>query len=345
MSNQEIKEQLKDWKLIIRKYQQPSRWRAWWQVVNTFSPFLGLWVLMYFSLNWSYWITLGLAVVNGFLMARIFIIQHDCGHQSFLDSKRWNNVIGSFCSFFSTIPYKYWSKIHNYHHGHSGQLDPEPRDIGDVPFLTVAEFRELGRWGRFKYRLFRTPVVLFVVTPIVYLSGPMRWPTIKVPTVRSAYWALFRNNIAIVAVYAALTWLLGWEFLWVQVPIIIFFGTIAFWFFYVQHQHEETYKKWKEEWDYLVAAIRGSTYYKLPKIFHWLTGNIGFHHIHHLSSLIPNYNLPRCAEENPVLQRYVTSITFRESLRCIFNKLWDEQQERMISFREFYRMERAGLYA
>jgi omega-6 fatty acid desaturase (delta-12 desaturase) len=126
------------------------------------------------------------------------------------------------------------------------------------------------------------------------------------------------------------------------VPIVIFFGTIAFWFFYVQHQHEETYKKWKDEWDYLVAAVRGSTYYKLPKLLNWLTGNIGFHHIHHLSSLIPNYNLPRCAKENPILQKYVTTVTFKESLACIFNKLWDEQQERMISFREYYRLERAG---
>ena len=342
MIDQEIKLQLKDWKKIIKRYQQPDRKRAWWQVINTFGPFLSLWVLMYFSLEWSYWITLGLGLVNGFFLARIFIIQHDCGHHSFLESKGWNNVIGSFCSFFSTIPYKYWSKIHNYHHGHSGQLDEEPRDIGDVPFLTVNEYRDLSRWGRFKYRLFRTPIVLFIVTPIVYLSGPMRWPTIKVPMVRNAYLALFLNNLWIGLVYAGLIYLLGWEFLWVQVPIVIFFGTIAFWFFYVQHQHEETYKKWKEEWDYLVAALRGSTYYKLPRVLNWLTGNIGFHHIHHLSSLIPNYNLPRCAKENPILQKYVTTITFKESLACIFNKLWDEQQERMISFKEFYRLERAG---
>jgi omega-6 fatty acid desaturase (delta-12 desaturase) len=344
MLEQEIKQQLKDWKKIIKRYQQPDSKRAWWQVVNTFGPFLALWVLMYFSLEWSYWITLGLGLVNGFLLARIFIIQHDCGHHSFLESKGWNDAIGNFCSFFSTIPYKYWSKIHNYHHGHSGQLEEEPREIGDVPFLTVEEYRNLSRWGRFKYRLFRTPVVLFIVTPIVYLSGPMRWPTIKVPVVRSAHVALFLNNLWIGLVYSGLIYLLGWEFLWVQVPIIIFFGTIAFWFFYVQHQHEETYKKWKDEWDYLVAAVSGSTYYKLPKVFNWLTGNIGFHHIHHLSSLIPNYNLPRCAKENPILQKYVTTVTFKESLACMFNKLWDEQQERMISFREYYRLERSGVF-
>ncbi len=337
---QEIQEKLKHWKTIIHRYQQPDNKKAVIQIINTFLPFLGLWVLMYFSLSWSYWITLALALVNGFFMVRIFIIQHDCGHNSFLKSKRWNTLIGTACSFFSTIPFKYWAKTHNYHHGHSGQLDKAPRDIGDVPFLTVEEFRQLSWWKKLGYRIFRMPVVLFFIAPVAYLVVSMRYPIIKAGSVRSAYWAMFKNNVGLVVAYSLLVWLLGWKFLWVHIPIIVIFGSIAFWFFYVQHQHEETYKKWKEEWDYLVASIRGSTYYKLPKPFMWLTGNIGFHHIHHLSSLIPNYHLERCARENPILQKYVTTITFRESLKCIFNKLWDEERERMISFREYYRLER-----
>lgn len=342
MIEQEIRQQLKHWKKIIKPYQKPSNKKAVIQLLNTFLPFLALWTLMYFSLDWSYWITLGLAVVNAFLLARIFIIQHDCGHQSFLRSRLLNDVVGVVCSFFSTIPYKYWAAVHNFHHGHSGQL--ELRDIGDVPMLTVEEYRQRSWWGRLKYRIFRHPFVLFILVPIGYFAFPLRIPVIGVRSARKEYISMLKNNIWLVAVYVVLALLLGWKkFLMIQLPIVLLFMIIAFWFFFVQHQHEETYKRWKDNWDFLVASIRGSTYYKLPAVFNWLTGNIGFHHIHHLSARIPNYNLQRCARENPILQKYVTIMTFRDSLKCIFNKLWDEQQERMISFREFYLLEERGV--
>ena len=136
--------------------------------------------------------------------------------------------------------------------------------------------------------------------------------------------------------YVLIGALLGWRhFLVVQGSIVLFFGVIAFWFFYVQHQHEDTFMRWGERWDYLLAAIRGATYYKLPRVMHFLTGNIGYHHIHHLSSRIPNYNLARCAEENPVLQKHVTAVTFWQSLPMVFNKLWDEDTHRMIGWREY----------
>jgi omega-6 fatty acid desaturase (delta-12 desaturase) len=152
------------------------------------------------------------------------------------------------------------------------------------------------------------------------------------------------NNIGIIAVYVALGFLLGWQkFLFVQFSIIGVFMIIAFWFFYVQHQHEHAYFDWKKNWDFLVASIRGATFYKLPRIFQWLTGNIGYHHIHHLNSLIPSYNLVRCSEENPILNKYVNVVTFKDSLKLIHNKLWDESQRRMITFREFYQMEKVGL--
>jgi len=343
MLEQEIQQQLKHWKTIIKPYQKPSTKKAVIQLLNTFLPFLALWVLMYFSLDWSYWITLGLAIINGFLLARIFIIQHDCGHQSFLRSRSWNNAVGMVCSFFSTIPYNYWAAVHNFHHGHSGQL--EMRDIGDVPMLTVEEFRQRSWWGRLKYRIFRHPFVLFILVPVGYFALPLRIPVIRVKSARKEYLSMLKNNIWLVVVYAALALLLGWKkFLLIQLPIVIIFMIIAFWFFFVQHQHEETYKRWKDNWDFLVASIRGSTYYKLPAVFNWLTGNIGYHHIHHLSARIPNYNLPRCARENPILQKYVTIMTFRDSLKCMFNKLWDEQQERMITFREFYQLEKRGVF-
>ncbi len=339
MIETEIQEQLKNWKKIVKPYQKPSTKKAVIQLLNTFLPYLALWVLMYFSLSWSYWITFALALVNGFILARIFIIQHDCGHMSFLKSRKWNKFIGWICSFFSTIPFGYWAAVHNFHHGHSGQL--ELRDIGDVPMLTSEEFRQRSPLGRLSYRIFRTPFFLFIIVPLGYLVGPMRIPFIRVKSAKKEYLSMLKNNIVLVLVYVGLGFLLGWKaFFLVQLPIVGIFMIIAFWFFYVQHQHEETYKRWKENWSFLVASIRGATYYKLPKVFQWLSGNIGFHHIHHLSARIPNYNLERCAKENPILQKYVTTMTFRDSLKCIFNKLWDEQEQRMITFREFYRLER-----
>ncbi|MEM9884807.1 MAG: fatty acid desaturase [Bacteroidota bacterium] len=342
--DQEIKEKLKNWKKIIKKYQQPSTKKAVIQLLNSFLPFLGLWVLMYFSLRWSYWITLGLGIINCFFLVRIFIIQHDCGHQSFLKKRSWNNAVGFACSFFSSIPYNYWSRVHSFHHGHVGQLDF--RDIGDINFLTVEEFRALSPWGRFKYRIFRNPFVLFAIVPMIYMGIMLRFPFNKIKGWRDTKRKQLLNNALLLLLYVGLGFLVGWKaFLMVQIPIFWFFGIVSFWFFYVQHQHEEGYMRWKKNWDYLLAAIKGSTYYKLPRLFQWLTGNIGFHHIHHLSSRIPNYQLAKCAKDNPILQKYATTITFRESLKTVFNKLWDEQSHRMISFREFYRMERVRLNA
>lgn len=338
-SNEEIKQALRNWQALLQEYSQADKTKAIIQLVNTFLPFLGLWVLMYFSLFWSYWITLGLALINGFFMVRIFIIQHDCGHKSFLPSQAWNRVVGFICSLFSTIPFDYWSRQHSFHHGHNGEL--EVRDIGDIYLMTEEEFRQASRWKRFTYRLFRMPVVTFIIGPISYLIFNMRLPLTRFEGWNGTIRRMHLNNLLIAAVYIGLGYLLGWKrFLMVQLPIVFVFFIIAIWFFYVQHQHEIAYKQWKKNWDYLLSAIIGSTFYKLPKVVHWLTGNIGYHHIHHLNSKIPNYHLIRCAEENPILQKYITSITFFDSLKCMFHKLWSEEQQRMITFREFYQRER-----
>ncbi len=344
MREAEIKEALKDWPKIVVRYSKPDSRKAIIQILNTFLPFIGIWILMYFSLQWSYLITLFLGLVNGFFLARLFIIQHDCGHQSFFGSKTVNNTLGFICSLFTSLPYRYWSRVHNYHHGHIGQL--EHRDIGDINFLTVEEFRESSKWKRFAYRVFRNPFFLFILTPVIYVTISNRYPFFNFKgwgkVRRSQIW----NNVALVALYLLLGWLIGWkEFFLIQVPVIVFFAIIAFWFFYVQHQHEETYMRWKNQWDFLLASMQGSTYYKLPKVFQWLTGNIGFHHIHHLNSKIPNYFLEKCARENPILQKFVPTITFKDSLSCIWNNLWDEQKKKMISFKEYYQMEKQGAYA
>ncbi len=322
---------------IVRRYQKPDLKKAIWQSITSFGPFLLIWVLMYLSLDYSLWITFGLAVVNGFFLVRIFIIQHDCGHQSFTKSKKLNNILGTVCSLFSFIPFKYWLKGHNYHHGHNGLLH-EYRDIGDIDLLTVKEYEQLNRWQRFLYRLFRSAFVLFGLVPAYYVLIHGRIPSIKLKGWEKARRSVHINNLVLLLVCTLLGLWLGWKALvFVQLPILLVFGTVAIWFFYVQHQHEYAYKQWKDKWDYTVAAIQGSTYYKLPRVMHWFTGNIGYHHIHHLSSLIPSYQLAKCHHENPIFEKIAVKMTFKESLSCAFNKLWDEQQQRMISFKEYYR--------
>lgn len=335
----EIRSNLKNWKEIISNYQVPDNTKAVVQIITSFGPYIALWILMYFSLQWSIWITMGLAIINAFFLVRIFIIQHDCGHQSFFTSKKWNTFVGWTCSLFSSLPFRYWAKVHNFHHAHSGQL--ETRDIGDVPFKTSDEFRRMSKWGKFKYRIWRMPIVLFVIAPIYYFLISNRIPIEGSSVKNISLKKMISNNFTIAAVYVLLAWLIGWkEFLIIQFTLIFIFGIIAFWFFYIQHQHEFSYKHWKKNWDFLISAIRGSTYYKLPKVFQWLTGNIGIHHIHHLSSAIPNYNLPKALKEHKILTKYVTVVSLWESFKIVRNKLWDEEMERMITFREFYRLEK-----
>lgn len=342
MSPKEVKKELQNWPKLLKEYQQPSTKKAVGQILNTFLPFLAIWVVSYFVMDYSIALGMLLSVVNAFFLVRIFIIQHDCGHRSFLGSSTWMNVIGHTCSIFSAIPYKYWAKSHDFHHQHNGQLDH--REIGDINMLTVAEYKELKPWARFKYRLYRSPFVLFVLGPIFYVFIHQRLPLIENKPFKKLRFSLMGSNALIIGSYVALGFLLNWKnFLLVQFSILSFFAVIAIWFFYVQHQHEHTYKQWRENWDYVLAAIKGSTYYKLPRLFNWLTGSIGFHHIHHLNPLIPNYNLKKCHKENPIFEKVVNIIRFRDSFSCMFNKLWDEQKEKMISFREFYKMEKAGL--
>lgn len=334
MDDINITEALKDWRAIVKKYQRPDSKKAIIQILNSFLPFIGLWILMYYSLNVSYLLTLGLALVTAFFLVRIFIIQHDCGHQSFFKSKKVNNGLGLISSFFSTIPYKYWSRNHASHHAHNGQL--EHRGIGDVNFLTTEEYRNRSKWGKFSYRLYRSPFVQFIFIPIYYFTINLRYPFVRLSGWRKIRRSYFINNLLIALVYTTLAIVIGWKkFFLVHGSVLAIFGIIAFWFFYIQHQHEENYKEWKDKWNHLLASIQGSTYYKLPGLFQWLTGNIGLHHIHHLNSRIPNYHLNRCAIENPLLNAYTNTLTFRQSLRCIHHKLWDAQKHRMISFREY----------
>jgi omega-6 fatty acid desaturase (delta-12 desaturase) len=335
MQDNKIKETLQNWRSVVRRYQKPDSRKAVIQLVTSFLPFIGIWALMYFSLNWSIFITIPLAAVAAFFLVRIFIIQHDCGHQSFTRFRKGNNVIGFIASLFSTIPYNSWSRTHNAHHAHNRQL--EHRGLGDTFFLTTEEYQNRSAWKKFTYRVFRSPIVQFIIAPILYMTVIVRISFLRLKGWEKIKWAHLINNALLAVIYTLLALILGWQkFLIIQGMILMVFGVIAFWFFYIQHQHEENYNENKDNWNHLMASIKGSTFYKLPKLFNWLSGNIGYHHIHHLNPSIPNYQLVACAEENPMFNEHVNVLTFKDSLKCINHKLWDPQQKRMISFREYY---------
>lgn len=337
MSDIEIRAFAKEMMETLKEYKSMSYGKAIWQLCNTILPFIGIWIGMYWAYSYHLALFFGLGILNGFMLARIFIIQHDCGHHSFVKSTVWRDVIGFVCSIFSAMPYKYWAECHSFHHNYNGKL--ETRDIGDINTLTVKEYMALNRWERFKYRVFRFPVVTFFIGPVFYLLYNMRYPLVTLTSRRKSHISVWWNNLVLVGVIITLCVLFNWKIILATYFAVLYpFSVIAIWFFYVQHQHEEGYKRWNNEWDHFVSAIKGSTYYKLPAVFNWLTGNIGIHHIHHLYASIPNYNLMKCIRQNPHFNKYTTVVTFWESLKYINHKLWDEDTQRMISFREYHRV-------
>ncbi|MBK6930889.1 MAG: fatty acid desaturase [Saprospirales bacterium] len=327
---------LKQLPLIVKPYQLPNTRKAVFQILNTLTPFLGLWAAIFFLVDSSIWLAAPLFLVNGFFLGRLFILQHDCGHQSFTASRQANYIIGNFLALLTCIPFKYWASSHNFHHGHNNLLWKH-RDIGDIPTLTVAEFRKINWLYRILYMTLRNGFVLFILLPPVYVFFNNRFPLVWLKSFAHARRSLLRSTALLAAFYALIYLLLGWKGLIIQFALVWIFGSYALWFFYVQHQHESTYKQWRDRWDYVRAAIQGSSFYKLPRVLNWLTGNIGYHHIHHLNPLVPNYELVRCHRENPILDQLANKLTLWQSFRCLFNKLWDEEQQRMISFREYFR--------
>lgn len=318
------------WRAIVLKYQQPSLWRAVWQLVDTLGPYVLLWYLMYCSLAWSYWVTFALAVLAGLFLVRIFIIFHDCGHGSFFKSRLANDIVGFITGVLTLTPYYHWRWEHAIHHASSGDLDR--RGTGDLWTLTVEEYLKSSRWRRFAYRLARNPFVLFGLAPIYLLLIQQRFSAAKAhPRERqSVRWM----NLAILGVAAALSWVFGIAaYVLIQLVIVMIGGGVGIWMFYVQHQFEDVYWERDGNWDYTAAALQGSSFYKLPRILQWFSGNIGFHHIHHLSPRIPNYNLERCHQADPLFQE-VKPLTLFSSLKSLGVHLWDEQRGKLIGFRQ-----------
>jgi omega-6 fatty acid desaturase (delta-12 desaturase) len=342
MSNfnkEELLEQVKDWHNMLKAYQVPDTKKAVIQMITSYGPFLALWVAQFYLYHISVWAVVGIAVLNGFLLGRIFIIQHDCGHKSFLKSQLANDIIGTINSFFTFIPYKYWAVNHNFHHNHNGQL--EYSDIGDIECLTVEQYAALSWFGKLRYRVYRHPLYLFTIGGFIYVTLYNRFAFLKEGVFATARRTVKWANLFYALVYFGLGYIIGFEaFAVVQLINLLFFGSYALWFFYIQHQYEAIYKSSKDNWNYVVSALKGSTYYDLPAIGHWLTGNIGYHHIHHLSPAIPNYNLKACNQAFPVFEQNTNKISLWQSFKTVFANLYDEQSEKMISFRAYRLMKR-----
>src|SRR5437588_3509298 len=322
------------WKQIVAKYQRPSIWRGGWQIVNTLVPYAALWCAMYFLQTISIWLALPLAILAGGFMVRIFILFHDCGHHSFFKSSAANDIVGHLTGILCFTPYFQWRWEHSIHHGTSGDLDR--RGTGDIWTLTVQEYLEASRWKRFAYRLARNPAVLFVVAPLFLFVIQQRFAFPR-GGARERF-SVHLTNVALLAMAAALCWIFGWKvYLLLQLTIMMVAGSAGVWLFYVQHQFEGVYWQRREQWDYAQAALQGSSFYKLPRLLQWFSGNIGFHHIHHLSPRIPNYHLEKCHKAEPLFQT-VKPITLLSSLKSFSFRLWDEQQKRLIGYRALNRI-------
>lgn len=345
-TEEKIINDLKDWKNIVKQYAQPEVTLARIEVLKTVVPFIlaliAAAIVYEYNVVWS----LVVSFVAGLFLTRIFIIQHDCGHQSFFPSKQKNNRTGFLMSLMTFIPYTYWARSHNHHHAHQGQLDT--RTIGDVTLLTVREYKELSDKEKFRYRLYRSIPVMFILGPIYYILVHNRFSFIKFKGWDKERKALARTNLYLLLVVLGLGLIfslpsfdLGYGFLKLLViygSALLTFAFTAIWFFYMQHQHDPNYKAWKKDWEFLLAAIQGSSYYKLPKLVNFFTGNIGYHHIHHLAPKIPFYKLAKCSKENPILQKHVTTITLRSSIKYAIYSLWDEEKGKMLSFAQFRKL-------
>jgi acyl-lipid omega-6 desaturase (Delta-12 desaturase) len=322
------------WKAIVARFQRPNVLRATWQIVNTIGGYALLWGLMYWSLSVSWWLTIPLAILAGGFLVRVFIIFHDCGHGSFFASHRANVFWGFLTGILTWTPFYHWRGEHAAHHGTTGNLDR--RGVGDVWTMTVQEYLESTRWKRFAYRLSRNPFVLFIVAPLVLMLVLQRFPRRGAGLrERRSVWSM---NVAVAVHIAGMMSIFGvLPYTIIQLTILMVAGAAGIWLFYIQHQFEDVYWERSGDWDYAAAALRGSSYFRLPRVLQWFSGNIGFHHVHHLSPRIPNYYLEACHRSDPLFQD-VQPIGLWRSLRNLGLRLWDESSKRLVGSRHLRKL-------
>jgi omega-6 fatty acid desaturase (delta-12 desaturase) len=309
-------------------YARPRVRRSLIDIFTSAVPYLAASVLMYLALDISYLLVLALLLPTAGFLVRTFVVFHDCAHGSLLPSKRANRYVGRVLGLFVLSPFERWRHDHAIHHATSGDL--ERRGVGDILTLTVAEYRARSRRGRFAYRAIRNPIVMFGLGPVIAMVVGPRIPTrSQRPRMRRSVLGM---DVVMVVVIGVLCWLIGWQdFLLVWAPAALLAGSVGIWLFYVQHQFEDAYWQCAEGWDYADAALRGSSYLKLPKVMQFFTGNIGLHHVHHLNARIPNYNLQHAHDDNPIFH-HVPTLSFTDAMRAIRLKLWDEERGKLVTF-------------
>ena len=320
------------WVKALEKYKIANNIKAIREILLTVVPFAAIWAVMYQTLSFSYILTALLAFPAAGFLVRIFIIQHDCGHGSFLTNATANRWLGRFLGILTITPYDYWQRSHSIHHASSGNLDH--RGMGDIQTLTIEEYKAKSRFGRILYRIYRNPLMLFVIGPAYVFFIEQRIPVGMMKIGWKPWLSTMLTNIGIVFYSLLLIWLVGWKaFLAIQVPVTFLAASFGVWLFFVQHQFEDTTWDKTPDWDRRESALHGSSHYDLPVVLRWLSGNIGIHHVHHLCSHIPFYRLPEVIRDFPELKE-VSRITLWESFKCVKLALWDEKQYRLLSFKD-----------
>ncbi|MEC1180170.1 fatty acid desaturase [Metasolibacillus meyeri] len=300
------------------------------QLFNTLAPMIVLWALAFYVMQYSPWLSVLCSVFAAGFLIRTFIIFHDCTHGSFFKNKKANDIVGFITGTLTSFPYEKWKREHSIHHATSSNLDK--RGIGDIDMLTVDEYIEKSKLGRIGYRLYRNPIVMFGLGPlymVLVLNRFNRSDARKKERINTHL-----TTLTLIAICAILIYAFGWQaFLLVYGVTLFIAGSLGIWLFYIQHTYEDSYFEYEEDWDYVKAAVEGSSYYKLPKILQWITGNIGFHHVHHLSPRIPNYHL-EAAHENVKPLQHATTITLKTSFESIRFKLYDPDSKKFVTFKE-----------
>lgn len=322
---------MKELKIFIKPFAKSDNREAIWQLITAVIPYLALWGVMIWTINFSYPLTLLLAILAALFMVRIFILFHDCGHNSLFPSLKWNRSVGFVLGLLTFTPSEQWWRSHAIHHASSGNLDK--RGIGDVITWTVDEYVSKPAWARFGYRLFRHPLIMFLLGPIWIFLIANRIPKRGMGKRETIF--QWWHNLALFAIILVMSLTIGIKsYLMIQLPIIWLGGLLGIWLFFVQHQYEGVYWQRSDNWDYVASALQGASYYELPKILQWFSGNIGFHHIHHLSPAIPFYNLPGCYQSNSVFQTFAKKIRLIDGFRSIGLDLIDETNGKLIRFSE-----------